>query len=343
MDPQQQPAPVKKVLVKRVKVLVKRPVAAPTPAAPIPAQRTVVTAPAVKRPAPQAARKPFSAPENQAARKSFSAPAKMPAQTTAAAPVKPQPPRDSITYDLPDNIMETLEELDTAQKLFFLYIYARTFAAQTARKTGQKIPPMLIELPTKASQIDGFLRSVDSKFFDAVFDDFIELAPFIKGMKNIVSADAPWEQIARSETRRLKGSPLTMADQIILAYLDIMLDIDILREKMKQAVIRKRAKQLINDITASKERVDALKQRFVSAIERKKFPVDAKKLIDNYFTLAKKDPEQAYQTLITNPLYFSPIQLELMPKKLFGLSKPSAQDAMAVNKQLASFLKRLKA
>ena len=105
--------------------------------------------------------------------------------------------------------------------------------------------------------------------------------------------------------------------------------------------IKNEAKLLINNIKQSEKETNDLKKRFITAIERKKFPVDAQKLVDNYFNLAKKDPKKAYQTLITNPLFFSPIQLEKMPKKMFG--KPSAAEASAVNKRLASFLKGLKA
>ena len=86
----------------------------------------------------------------------------------------------------------------------------------------------------------------------------------------------------------------------------------------------------------------ALKQRFIQAIERRRFPVNARKLINNYFNLSRKEPDKAYHTLITNPLYFSPIQMERLPKKFFGLVKPGPKDAAAVNKRLASYLKSLK-
>ena len=85
-----------------------------------------------------------------------------------------------------------------------------------------------------------------------------------------------------------------------------------------------------------------IKERMITAVKRKRFPVDAKKLVNNYFGLAKRDPDKAYETLITNPLFFSPILLEQMPKKFFGLIKPSAKDAIAVNKQMAAFFKSLK-
>ena len=224
-----------------------------------------------------------------------------------------------------------------------LYIYARLYVRRTVEMRGGEIPPMLIELPNRVSQMPSFLKSIDKRFFDAILDDFIELAPFIKGMERVTKASVPLSRLALSEADRLDGRTPTTGEQIVLAYLDLMLDIDILKEKMKLSEIRKNARELIDEAQEEKDGIEALKKRFVDAIERKKFPVDAKKLIDNYFTLSKKEPEKAYKTLITNPLYFSPILLERMQKKFFGLTKPTAQDAIDVNKQLASFLKRLKA
>ena len=83
--------------------------------------------------------------------------------------------------------------------------------------------------------------------------------------------------------------------------------------------IDKEQQDIVDGIRSMEEEEKAMKHDFIVAIQRKGFPVNATKLINNYFTLAKKDPEKAYQTLITNPLYFSPIQMDRLPKKFFGL------------------------
>ncbi len=354
MDSQQSKAPqtvVKKVLVKRVKVLVKRPVSAPAQAAPAAPQPAVVKVP-VKRPVQPPM--PLAAQTAQAA---VPPPAQQPKPISSGSSINPSSKRQSFAgriingvevkalhYELPDNILEEVERKEkVTDKLFLLYIYARLYSQQVAREEGYAYPPMMVELPEDTLQAAQMQEEVDDDLFTAILDDFIEMAPFISGMERIMANKAPLEQIIQSEMRRIKDQEtLSAAQQILIAYLTILVDMHILQEKMDMLDIKNESDQIVADIKEMEENERELKQSFIDAIERKRFPVDARKLVNNYFTLAKKDPDKAYETLITNPLFFSPIQLERLPKKLFGLVKPSPNDAKAVNKQLASFLKNLK-
>ena len=355
----QQPsaAPVKKVLVKRVKVLVKRPVAAPPQAVPVQSQKAPLpyqqgANPSVQRPAPSIPPAAQRTPAPAAQRAPAPAVQRAPAPAVQRAPAPAAEPRrreeavnqrTPIAYKLPRDIPAALRDCSLAEKILALYIYIYTYARQVSEKTGHPLPKLLVKMPQYTDQVASFVEGINKKFFEAVLHDFAGLAPFVKGMERIVRASGPWDQVARAEAKRVRGTRLTTADKLTFAYLDLMIDIDIYKKKIELKEIKNKARQIINSVKNTEKQIAALKKRFVAAIERKRFPVDAKKLVDNYFTLAQKDAEQAYKTLITNPLYFSPIQLERMPKKFFGMSKPSAQDAMDVNKQLAAFLKKLKA
>ena len=133
MDPQQSstpPSPVKKVLVKRVKVLVKRPVAAAPAAAPapqnmvkVPVKHPVAAQPAQPTPAqPAPARHPFSAPR--------------PEQIPSTEPERPQQSKQEarpLNYELPDDIVAAVEKYKKIpHKAFALYIYAYTYAKRVA-------------------------------------------------------------------------------------------------------------------------------------------------------------------------------------------------------------------
>ncbi|MBR1777753.1 MAG: hypothetical protein IJ752_04120 [Alphaproteobacteria bacterium] len=337
MDSQQSSAPqpmVKKVLVKRVKVLVKRPVAAPTAAAPAPQPSFPVKAPTQNRIMPTTPAFTQTTPIPSAPASGASS-----FQQTPAVPEKKPP-----LFKLPDDILGAVErQRKIPKKAFLLYIYARTYAEQVAEEEGYDFPPMLIELPRDISEVEDFINDADSEnFFDAILSDLAELSPFIDGMEEIVKTTAPLEKIVQSELQRIQDKDLTTADQIILAFLNLLLDMAKVREKLELLKTEKEMNNIINDIKEIDEEEKDTKKLFIDAINRKHFPVDATKLVNNYFNLAKKDPDKAYETLITNPLFFSPIQMERMPKKFFGLVKPSAKDAIAVNKQLASFFKHLK-
>lgn len=359
MDSQQPTAPrtvVKKVLVKKVKVLVKRPVAAPPQAVPAAPQPGVVKMP-VKRPVQQ--------PPPQTVQTSHPA---APAPAPASTPTPPaQPAKSSINpfsrrksfvgqiidnvevkalhYKLPENILEDLDRREkVTDKLFLLYVYARLYSQQIAEEEGYAYPQMLVELPEDTLQAAQLYDEIDDGLFTAMLDDFVVMAPFISGMERIMRNPAPLEQIIQSEMRRIQDQEtLSAAQQILIAYLTILVDMQILHEKLDILDTQDESDEIIDEIKEMEESEREIKQSFINAIERKNFPVDAHKLINNYFTLAKKDPDKAYETLITNPLFFSPIQPERLPKKFFGLVKPSPADAKAVNKQLASFLKNLKA
>lgn len=349
MDPQQQtPAPVKKVLVKRVKVLVKRPAAAtPAPAAAAPVKKVLVKVP-VKRPVQPAA--PAPAPQPQAVKPAPqpSKPAEQPRRPTFAESVsraaQTAPQVKKFVYDLPKDILGELERREkVTDKLLVLYVYARIYSQQQAKHDGYAYPQMMVELPEDVADAERIVGDVDDDLFFAILDDFHEMAPFIPGFERVVASRAPLEQVIQTELNRIRDQEtLSPAQQLIIAYLTVMVDMQIIQEKLRLKDMKRENQKIADDIRQIDADERAVMAAFVAAIERKHFPVNAKKLIKNYFTLSKKDPEKAYKTLTTNPLFFSPILMEKMPKKFFGLVKPNAKDAMAVNKRLGAFLKNLK-
>ncbi len=342
MDPQQQtPAPVKKVLVKRVKVLVKRPAAAtPAPAAVAPVKKVLVKVP-VKRPVQPAA--PAPAPQPQASK-----PAEQPRRPTFAESVSraahAAPQVKKFVYDLPKDILGELERREkVTDKLLVLYVYARIYSQQQAKHDGYAYPQMMVELPEDVADAERIVGEVDDDLFFAMLDDFHEMAPFIPGFERVVASRAPLEQIIQTELNRIRDQEtLSPAQQLIIAYLTVMVDMRIIQEKLHLKDMKRENQKIADGIRQIDADERAVMAAFVAAIERKHFPVNAKKLVKNYFTLSKKDPAKAYKTLTTNPLFFSPILMEKMPKKFFGLVKPNAKDAMAVNKRLGAFLKNLK-
>ena len=331
-------APVqKKVLVKKIKVLVKRPVA-PAPAAPamvkVPVKRPVMVKVPVKRPVAATSAVPARAPASPSAPR----PVGKTRRYAGGKEVKP------LIYEVPADIIERIDaRKKIPEKLFLLFIFAKTLAEQNAARDGYKFPPMLIDLPKDTLEAAEMIDDVDEDIYDALLSDFKEIAPFIPGLERVMHSSASVEDLIDEEVRRAQNQDaLTSAQQIVLGFLMILSDMKMVQQRLELHEIDKERQSVVDGIQALEADEKAIKHDFIVAIQRKGFPVNATKLINNYFTLAKKDPEKAYQTLITNPLYFSPIQMDRLPKKFFGLIPPGPKEARAVNKRLATFLKHLK-
>ena len=331
-------APVqKKVLVKKIKVLVKRPVA-PAPAAPamvkVPVKRPVMVKVPVKRPVAATSAVPARAPAPPPAPR----PVGKTRRYAGGKEVKP------LIYEVPTDIIERIDaRKKIPEKLFLLFIFAKTLAEQNAARDGYKFPPMLIDLPKDTLEAAEMIDDVDEDIYDALLSDFKEIAPFIPGLERVMHSSESVEDLIDEEVRRAQNQDaLTSAQQIVLGFLMILSDMKMVQQRLELHEIDKERQSVVDGIQALEADEKAMKHDFIVAIQRKGFPVNATKLINNYFTLAKKDPEKAYQTLITNPLYFSPIQMDRLPKKFFGLIPPGPKEARAVNKRLATFLKHLK-
>jgi len=75
-----------------------------------------------------------------------------------------------------------------------------------------------------------------------------------------------------------------------------------------------------------------------SAIEKAGFPVDGRKLVRNYLKAAETNAEEAFKILITVPATFAPIETKEVKKGLFHVNP---DEGKRINKELASFLKKL--
>lgn len=77
-------------------------------------------------------------------------------------------------------------------------------------------------------------------------------------------------------------------------------------------------------------------------MKEKDFPVDAERLIGNYFRVAQKDPDGSFNALVKNPAMFSPIEFEKIRPKFFGLIKVTPEDGIKANQKIGHFIKNLK-
>lgn len=128
----------------------------------------------------------------------------------------------------------------------------------------------------------------------------------------------------------------------IISYVEILIDIEnceiSYEEKRLKAQRRRIERELYEEYQRRRER----KSRFVEAIRKRNFPIDADRLINNYFKTATKDAEGAYMALTKNPAVYAPIETNNIKPRFFGLLKATPKDGIRINRRLGDFLKHLK-
>lgn len=129
----------------------------------------------------------------------------------------------------------------------------------------------------------------------------------------------------------------------VISYVEILIEMegcDIQYETRKLKAERRKIEKEIYE--AHQARVEK-SQKYIEAIKKKEFPIDAEKLVKNFFKTSNKDAQGAYKMLTTNPATFSPIEINKIKPRLFGLIKVTPQDGIRANREIGEFIKKLKA
>ena len=108
---------------------------------------------------------------------------------------------------------------------------------------------------------------------------------------------------------------------------------------MKEIATKNRIKkELYEEYISLQER----KTLFIKKIKEQNFPIDADRLMNNYFKAAQKDAKGAFEALTKNPALFSPIEFNKIKPKFFGLIKVAPEDGIKINQKIGAFIKKLK-
>ena len=137
----------------------------------------------------------------------------------------------------------------------------------------------------------------------------------------------------------LKNQDLQLA---IISYVEILIDLESCEINYQAKLLQYQEKHIkrimYEEYLARKER----QRRFTEAVAARNFPIDAERLISNYFRVAQKDVDGAYKALTTNPAIFAPIDFSKIKPRFFGLVKVSPKDGIRINLEIGNFLKKLK-
>lgn len=138
---------------------------------------------------------------------------------------------------------------------------------------------------------------------------------------------------------KLNNQDLQLA---VISYVEVLIDMESCELSYQARLIKYRESHIkrimYEEYLARKER----QKKFVEAVKKRNFPIDAERLISNYFRVAQKDFDGAYKALTTNPAIFAPIDFSKIKPRFFGLIKVTPKDGIRLNIQIGKFLKKLK-
>ncbi|MBO7097849.1 MAG: hypothetical protein J6W11_04345 [Alphaproteobacteria bacterium] len=129
----------------------------------------------------------------------------------------------------------------------------------------------------------------------------------------------------------------------IISYVEILIDIENCEIGYEERRLKAQRKRIERVLYEEYQKRCERKERFIKAIAERDFPINAERLINNYFKTASKDAKGAYEVLVNNPAMYAPIENDKIKPRLFGLIKVTPEDGIRENYRIGAYLKKLKA
>ncbi|MBR5130436.1 MAG: hypothetical protein IKV03_04350 [Alphaproteobacteria bacterium] len=100
---------------------------------------------------------------------------------------------------------------------------------------------------------------------------------------------------------------------------------------------RQNAEEILFQIQQQEANEKATIQAYAKPLKENNFAIDGEQLIRNYLNMCRKDPKKAWEILISNPGWFSPI----ITTNKNGDTILTPKQAIEENQKIGNFLKRL--
>lgn len=243
---------------------------------------------------------------------------------------------DVSLSDIVDNPSTTSTRLcEEEQNLFSAHENFKTAIFQIADKNDIKRPTFKI---TEDSLYPRYKPYLGEKFaYDSLAGWDVMIKAYPTRIMNINPGAKDEELLEYAE--KTTDESLQLA---IISYVEILIELEsceIAYEKRRLKAKRKKIEREV--IEEHQRRIDRMK-KYIQAIEEKQFPINAEKLINNYFKTSRKDADGAFKVLTNNPATFAPIEVSKIKDRFFGMIKAKPEDGIRINRELGNFLKKLK-
>ena len=128
----------------------------------------------------------------------------------------------------------------------------------------------------------------------------------------------------------------------VVSYVEILFEIEGCEIAFEKRFLEFEHRKIEEAILEEHRMRAEVARKYIEKIQKKNFPINAERLINTYFKVAEKDPDGSFEALCTNPAIFSPIEVNKIKPRFFGLIKPSPNSGMFFNRKIGEFLRKLK-
>ena len=190
---------------------------------------------------------------------------------------------------------------------------------------------VLTEAPSLT--LDPTTFSTNTMDYAAVRKETAAIISYLMGVRDIDKVDVKNALI--SIEKNYSNQPFWK--NLILEYLSFANEEEAeqLAEKAQKA--REKAWEILQQIQQQEADEKATILAYAQPLKENGFAIDGEKMMQNYFNMCRKDPKEAWEILISNPAWFSPI----ITTNKNGDVVLTPQQAVEENRKIGKFLKKL--
>lgn len=181
--------------------------------------------------------------------------------------------------------------------------------------------------------IDVTSLNADSFDYQGAKSEIEKVMQYLLSVRNIQKISIP-EALVIVE-RTYNNQPFWK--NLILDYLSFTVQERSEKFTQNAASARQRAEEVLDKIKSKEAEQKAIIAAYSAPLKEQNFAIDGVRLISNYLNMSRKDPKKAWDVLISNPGYFSPI----ITTDKEGKTILTPEQAKTENKKIAKFLKGL--
>lgn len=190
---------------------------------------------------------------------------------------------------------------------------------------------VLTEAPALTIEIDSF--APDTFDFLKAHTETGKVISYLLSVKNVDKMPIP--DVLAIVERTYQSQPFWK--NLILDYLSFLVQKEAEELAAKAEKAKKEAMDVLMEIKTREAEQNAMIKAYSDPLKAQNFAIDGVNLITNYLNMCRKDAKKAWDVLVTNPGYFSPI----ITTDKEGKTILSPDQAKTENKKIASFLKGL--
>lgn len=170
--------------------------------------------------------------------------------------------------------------------------------------------------------------------FDAIKTQIVPVIAYLLGLRG---TDLPVATMIDQLNRHYKKDDFWR--NLLLNYIELCQEEDEEKLAEQQQQIQSQGLSLYEKLRNFQRRRKEIIDSFASKMAPENFPVNAERLFRNYLNMADLDAQKAWDVLIENPAFFSPIIVEdENGKRILSIA-----DAKDINKKIGAFVKKIKA